>query len=216
MRQSLLTLRGYFGVLLVDITARAVGRLRPPAWRPGRTSASILGASLAAALLLAAAIGLRTAGEAGPVRDAALTAPGTGGAAARAAGARPVQVEIGRREYLPGEAASASGSRPAPLEGRLAYLPGEGPAIAAGGATSPAGVRPAQDEIGRREYLPGEAASDSVSRPSALGGPIEYLPGERPTFATAARDGAGKLAYLPGEAAAGAGDVAVPLLGPQP
>ncbi len=131
MRQPVLTLRGYFGVLLVGIAAR----------RAGRTPALTLGALLAGAVLLAAAIGLRATGDSGPVRDAALTAPAAGGVAANAAVVRPIQAEIGRREYLPGE----------------------GPALAA-----------------------------------------------------AARDGAGKLEYLPGEAPAGTGEVAIPLFGRLP
>ena len=153
MRQPVLTLRGYFGVLLVDIAAR----------RARRTPALTLGALLTVSLLLAAAIGLRTTGEAGPVRDVALSAPAAGGAAASAAQDRPVLAEIGLREYLPGKAAGASGSRP-----------------------------------------------------GALGGLLEYLPGEGPALATVARAGAGLLEYLPGEASAGAGGTVVPLVGLQP
>ena len=101
MRQPLLTLRGYLDVLLVDGTARTARRL-------GRASASALGALPVAVLLLAAAIGLRATGDAGPVRDAALTAPAARDVAANAVEVRPIQVEIGRIEYLPGETASDS------------------------------------------------------------------------------------------------------------
>ncbi len=134
MRQPLLTLRGYLDVLLVDGAARM-------ARHPGRALASALGALPVAVLLLAAAIGLRATEDAGPVRDAALTAPATGGVAASAAVVRPIQAEIGQ---------------------------------------------------------------------------LEYLPGERPTFAMAARGGAGPLEYLPGEAPAGMGEVAAPLFGRLP
>jgi hypothetical protein len=118
MRQPLLTLRGYVDVLLVDIAA----------WRAGRTTALALGALLAAALLLTAAIGLRTAGDAGPVRDAALTAPAAGGAAPSAARALPGQVDIGRREFLPGEEFTGANrtSGAAAETGRQEFLAGEG------------------------------------------------------------------------------------------
>ena len=207
MRQPVLTLRGYIGVLLVDIAAR----------RAGRTSALALGALLSVSLVLAGAIGLRTTGEAGPVRDVALSAPAAGGAAASAAQVRSVQAETGLREYLPGEVAGASGSRTGGLGGLLEYLPGEGTTLAvSGAAASAAGVRPAHTETGLREYLPGEVAGASVSRTGTLGGLLEYLPGEGTTLATAARSGAGPLEYLPGEVSAGAGGTGIPLVGPQP
>ena len=154
MRQPPLTLRGYLNVLLVDIAAR----------RARRTPALALGALLATALLLAAAIGLRPAGNIGLVRDAALSAPAAGGAAASTAGALPLQAEIGWREYLPGEATSGSGSRPSPLGGFLEYLPGEGPAVA---------IELHDDGAAPLEYLPGEA-------PAGAGGTVVPLVGPQP------------------------------------
>ena len=137
MRQPVLTLRGYFGVLLVNIAAR----------RAGRTPALTLGALLTVSLVLAAAIGLRTTGDARPVRDAALTAPAAGGAAASAAHVRSGQAEIGLREYLSGEVTSGSESHASALGGLLEYLPSDGPALATA----------ARGGAGPLEYLPGEA-----------------------------------------------------------
>ena len=112
-----------------------------------RTVTITIVSTLLLGLLAAAAVGLRPAGNTGPVQGAALSAPAAGGVVASGAGLLPIQTESGLREYLPGQAAGGSERHASALGGLLEYLPGERPALATA----------AHGGAGPLEYLPGEA-----------------------------------------------------------